>query len=527
MEKMENRSPTTVQRRKLYTVPVILGFVLLATVFFMDLLPPSTLASDDVDVLDLPGTLRISPPSATIDVGGNVTVDILLENGGNYYGLDLRFSFDKNLVSVPSGQVTPLWEVFDPVNHFIIKNQADNANGTVWYAVTNINPAEPFTGTGRICSVTFSGLAPGTTALHFTYAKGSTRDGAALWPALVDGQIVVRGPTETPTHTPSPTATPTETPTHTPTYTPTHTPTNTPTATSTPTSTPPCSTVQGYVTINGQPAPLYTQIQAWSLGMLVGTGQTSQTNGWYQMQVCCYAGSNVTFLLRTPDGGTCWSWYNWTCAHPPGQNVNLACNIVTPSPTATSTPTHTPTQTPTRTHTPIYSPTPTHTLPPTHTPTITSTPSITPPPSGVIDGVVWEDVNYNGAFDWNEQGIGNVTVDLYRNEGSSGIVTIADQILVSTTTTKANGFFSFTNLPRGQYLVTVSDRNHVLSGYRRTTPLDPVPVELVTDYQAVAVLFGYARPRYELYLPVILVNTTSGGGAPAAFRTFTFWDIWR
>ncbi|MBC7265223.1 MAG: hypothetical protein H5T64_12840 [Chloroflexi bacterium] len=140
------------------------------------------------------GVIQIRPSLATVDVGGNVTVEVWLMDVGNYYGIDFRLSFDKNLVSVPSGQVTPLWELFDPVNHFIIKNQADSENGTIWYAVTNLNPAGPFTGTGRLCSITFSGLTTGTTALNFYYAKGSTRDGDPLYPRQLGGAIEVGSP---------------------------------------------------------------------------------------------------------------------------------------------------------------------------------------------------------------------------------------------------------------------------------------------------------------------------------------------
>ncbi|MGC8787630.1 MAG: DNRLRE domain-containing protein, partial [Anaerolineae bacterium] len=185
--------------------------------------------------LDIPGTIRILPAVAATNVGGSVTVEVWLENVGNYYGIDLRLAFDPAVVRVPSSQVTPLWDVFDPVNHFTIKNEANNGTGFIWYALTNINPAEAFTGTGRVCSITFQGVADGATALHFTYVKGSTRDGSALYPTMVDGTIVVGagGPTRTPTRTPTATSTTVATLTSTPTSTTTATRTPTRTATAT------------------------------------------------------------------------------------------------------------------------------------------------------------------------------------------------------------------------------------------------------------------------------------------------------
>lgn len=148
--------------------------------------------AEPVQALDLPSVIRVLPAPTSVPVGGSVTVDIWREDVGNYYGIDFRLSYDPALVQVPAGAVTPMWKVFDPINHFIIKNTA--ADGQVWYAVTNINPAEPFTGTGRVASITFSGLADGTTALHFTYAKGSTRTGVSMYPVTVDGSVEVRVP---------------------------------------------------------------------------------------------------------------------------------------------------------------------------------------------------------------------------------------------------------------------------------------------------------------------------------------------
>ena len=143
---------------------------------------------------DGPGTLRFSPATPVLEAGGIVTVEVWLDGGFNYYGLDLRISFDPEVLRVQPERVLPLWDVFDPINHFAIKNMADNTNGMVWYAVTNMNPAEAFTGTGRICAVAFTGIAAGTSQLHVSYAKGSTRTGEGLYPTLVDGLVTVNQP---------------------------------------------------------------------------------------------------------------------------------------------------------------------------------------------------------------------------------------------------------------------------------------------------------------------------------------------
>ena len=148
-------------------------------------------AANAPSVSDQAGVIRFRPQPAGVQVGGTITVEVWLEGVSGYYGMDMKLSFDTSRLQAVSTKVTPLWDVFDEDNHFTIRNQVDNATGLVWYAVTNINPAEPFAGAGRICSITFTGVAEGTAVLEFTDTKGSTKDGDALWPTQVDGTVVV------------------------------------------------------------------------------------------------------------------------------------------------------------------------------------------------------------------------------------------------------------------------------------------------------------------------------------------------
>lgn len=155
--------------------------------------PHSVIAGRFTSDMAKAGSIHIDPASAAIEVGDAVTVDVVLSDGAGYYGLELDLSFDPGVVSVPSAQVEPVWEVFDAEHHWTVRNDVDKVSGTVHYAVTNLHPAEPFTGTGRVCRITFTGMEPGRTALKLTKAAGATRDGEPLEPATVDGEIVVAG----------------------------------------------------------------------------------------------------------------------------------------------------------------------------------------------------------------------------------------------------------------------------------------------------------------------------------------------
>jgi hypothetical protein len=122
-----HREQTPARSGRFIALTLLLGIGMMLAAISLFLLPlprsEASFAWKQAMGLDIPGTIRILPALATTAVGGNVTVEVWLENVGNYYGIDLRLAFDPAVVRVPSGQVTPLWDVFDPVNHFTIKKQ--------------------------------------------------------------------------------------------------------------------------------------------------------------------------------------------------------------------------------------------------------------------------------------------------------------------------------------------------------------------------------------------------------------------
>ncbi len=127
----------------------------------------------------------------------------------------------------------------------------------------------------------------------------------------------------------------------------------------------------------------------------------------------------------------------------------IASPTPTPTPRPTPTPTPTPVPTPTPTATPIPTPTPTPTPVPTPTPTPTPTPIPTPTPTptpsptplAAIGDYVWYDTNRNGLQDTGEQGVPNVTVNLYNSSGT----------LINSMQTSSTGYYLFSNLTPGNY----------------------------------------------------------------------------
>lgn len=104
--------------------------------------------------------------------------------------------------------------------------------------------------------------------------------------------------------------------------------------------------------------------------------------------------------------------------------------------------------TPSVTETPTPTPTPTSTL--------TPTPSPTPEPEKAnLGDFVWVDANRNGIQDQDEDGLANVTVELYEEGGTSP---------VSTTKTGPDGKYAFINIDAGEYYLIFKE----VTGYART-----------------------------------------------------------
>ncbi|MBC7257059.1 MAG: hypothetical protein H5T66_13255, partial [Chloroflexi bacterium] len=219
--------------------------------------------------------VTISPASATVGEGQTTAVQVWVRDVQDLYGLDIRLQFDPAAVEVVDEypqqggiQVRP----GDFLNvDFIIRNTVNNEEGTIWYALTQVNPSAPASGSGVAFVILFRGKRAGlTSTLAFTNAQLATRSGAMIPCTAEDGEIrVVQAEQAPPTPTqapppPEPTIlmpTPTNTPIGAPTATPTRTPTfaSTPASTATPTL---ASTVAATATRASTPQPTPTGASA-------------------------------------------------------------------------------------------------------------------------------------------------------------------------------------------------------------------------------------------------------------------------
>jgi hypothetical protein len=102
------------------------------------------------------------------------------------YTFEFQLSFEPAIIEgvkvEPGGFLTPDWE---------LENRIDNESGVVAYALSHLNPREPVTGTGALATITWRGIATGTSPITFSYAALYARGSVALPASTVNGEIVV------------------------------------------------------------------------------------------------------------------------------------------------------------------------------------------------------------------------------------------------------------------------------------------------------------------------------------------------
>ena len=90
--------------------------------------------------------------------------------------------------------------------------------------------------------------------------------------------------------------------------------------------------------------------------------------------------------------------------------------------------------------------------------------------TSTIGDFIWADLDTDGVQDGGELGIPNITVYLYWDQNDDGIID-ADDILLDTQITNGSGGYDFTQLPIGDYIVSVDGNDPDMpTGYNYTTP---------------------------------------------------------
>ncbi len=149
----------------------------------------------------------VDPPSSEITVGAMTTVNIRVENVTDLYGAEVHLTFDPALLEVIDADPGTAGVQIEPgpllSPDFTAQNAVDQAAGKIDFAIAQMPPHDPVSGSGVLAIVTFQGKAAGTSAIDFANVILSDRDGQPFSAGTQGGSITVTSE-ETPTATPTP-----------------------------------------------------------------------------------------------------------------------------------------------------------------------------------------------------------------------------------------------------------------------------------------------------------------------------------
>ncbi len=158
--------------------------------------------------------LRFEPAPQYVKVDGVIAVQLRLDNVQNLYGLEAHLTFDKNIVQIEDDDASQdgvqIAKGQLPHPDFLVQNMVDNLGGRVDYAVVQLAPRPPASGSGVVATIRFRGVSRGTSSINFTGAKLASPDGFSIPVTLQAGAITVgdvTGPTPPPETITPPTAT--------------------------------------------------------------------------------------------------------------------------------------------------------------------------------------------------------------------------------------------------------------------------------------------------------------------------------
>ena len=145
--------------------------------------------------LPLVTTLTINPVSANITVDETVVVDVAVEGVSDLYGVALELTFDQTLVEVVDADTgtggVQIATGSCPAPDFVVRNAVDNSTGMINYDVSSLAPTQACNGTGVVASITFRGLAEGTSSVHFNAWLLADSNGIEITTTTQDGDVNV------------------------------------------------------------------------------------------------------------------------------------------------------------------------------------------------------------------------------------------------------------------------------------------------------------------------------------------------
>jgi len=164
---------------------LLVGGLVLLAIILAATQPPALNAAPTVSPMALTATVRCEPDPLNVPVGATTSVTIYVQDVVDLFGLDVRMRFDPAYVQVvdadpatPGVQIQPLSGFLSP--DFVVRRIADNETGLIRYALTQVAPSPPASGSGAVARIDLYGVQPGTLTIPFPQVELVRRDGSAI-----------------------------------------------------------------------------------------------------------------------------------------------------------------------------------------------------------------------------------------------------------------------------------------------------------------------------------------------------------
>jgi hypothetical protein len=139
--------------------------------------------------------IKVAPQTLKVKVGEERAIDLALEKVSELYGAQLHLRFDPEVLEVvdadPSQEGVQIEPGTLPAPDFIVQNVADNTEGTIDYALTQLPPSAPGEGDGVIARVTFRAKKAAVSQIQFDQFLLADTQGGSIDAVPQHGQIRV------------------------------------------------------------------------------------------------------------------------------------------------------------------------------------------------------------------------------------------------------------------------------------------------------------------------------------------------
>jgi len=156
----------------------------------------SFIVYDDITLLT---GLYLAPELSTVPVSGTVTVDLRIDNIQDLYAAQVELTFDPALIEVvDASDFDPGIQIEEgdfPIPDDVVRNQANNTNGTIEYAVSLRGVKPGVSGGGVLARITFHGLTEGVSPVDFTRSILSDPQSLPIDHVTQNGEVIVRSAT--------------------------------------------------------------------------------------------------------------------------------------------------------------------------------------------------------------------------------------------------------------------------------------------------------------------------------------------